>query len=109
MHGWGAAFPEVFPNFCQNFDYLTNLLKICRLLKRLHYFLNNDFAVFTSSLLLEARFTPLEFETIKRFASLFGYIFIKLCPSLPQIHSLWEIYDALIFLGIPKFKLELPS
>ena len=55
--------PKLCPIFCQNFDDLTNLLKICRLLKRLHYFLNNDFAVFTSSLLLEARFTPLEFET----------------------------------------------
>nr|DAN83841.1 MAG TPA: hypothetical protein [Caudoviricetes sp.] len=33
------------------------------MLKRSRCFLNNDFAVFTSSLLLEARFTPLEFET----------------------------------------------
>nr|DAN59923.1 MAG TPA: hypothetical protein [Caudoviricetes sp.] len=39
---------KLCPIFCQNFDDLTNLLKICRLLKRSHYFSNNDFCrIFT--------------------------------------------------------------
>ena len=54
---------KLCPIFCQNFDDLTNLLKICRLLKRSHCFLNNDFAVFTPFLLSDVNFTPLEFET----------------------------------------------
>nr|DAU01434.1 MAG TPA: hypothetical protein [Caudoviricetes sp.] len=42
---------------------MTNLLKICHLLKRSHCFSNNGFAVFLPSLILGAYFTPLEFET----------------------------------------------